>query len=196
VASGISLRSPEGGTEVAVQWRLVELWKVPAEILLATADPGLMPWAPLTRFAGPPEPVVRRCREIIDRSARGTERANLLAVAQVLTRLRYNDPQLLGILGGHHAMIESPLLDQLRDESRAEGASGVLLAVLRSRFGVVPEDLADQLRDRRLAERSEELSNAAMDSPDLAAFRQRLSKVLSETPDRWAPRRSARKGKA
>jgi hypothetical protein len=43
VRHSVSLPSPDGWSEVTVRWRLVELWKLPAEDLLRTGDPGLMP---------------------------------------------------------------------------------------------------------------------------------------------------------
>jgi hypothetical protein len=63
------------------QWRVVELWNVAADDLLAADDVGLIPWVPLTRFVVPPEQMLQICRERIDRQARPTERENLLAVS-------------------------------------------------------------------------------------------------------------------
>jgi hypothetical protein len=74
------------------RWRVVELWNVPAEPVLATADPGLMPWVPLMQSAEPPDVVLRRCREVIDQHATAAEREPLLTVTQVFTALRYKDP--------------------------------------------------------------------------------------------------------
>lgn len=61
-------------TEIAIRWRIVELWKLSAEKLLAREDPGLVPWSVPCSFDGSPEPLFRRCREIIDRRARGRTR--------------------------------------------------------------------------------------------------------------------------
>ena len=49
------------------------------------------------------------------------EKENLLAVTQFLARLRYNDEALFEILGGRKAMIESPLLQELKKEWTEEG---------------------------------------------------------------------------
>lgn len=83
-----TMQSPLGWTELQMHWRVVTLWSLRAEDLLATRDPGLIPWVPLTRFDGPPELVLQRCREIIDQQASPDEHVNLLAVTQVLARLR------------------------------------------------------------------------------------------------------------
>ena len=193
-ARGASLRSPRGGTELEVRWRVVEMWTLPAEELLATGDAGLMPWVPLTSFTGPPETVLRRVRETIDRGAPEDERATLLAVTQVLTRLRYNEPQLLRILGGHRIMIESPLLDELRAEwtaearaearaeawaqawaeARIEERCNVLLVILRERFGAVPEEVEVALRAVRDADRLDALVTTALRCGSVEAFRAAL----------------------
>jgi hypothetical protein len=73
-------------SQLACRWKVVELWQTPAEDLLAAGDVGLVPWVPLTRFHGPPAPVLEECRRRIDKQARPDERNNLLAVSQcVLT---------------------------------------------------------------------------------------------------------------
>jgi hypothetical protein len=69
VATSLHRTSPGGFTELRLRWRVVELWELPAEELLATQEPGLMPWVPLTRFAGSPGPVLQRCREGIEQRA-------------------------------------------------------------------------------------------------------------------------------
>lgn len=94
----ISLRSRGGGTGLELRCRVVDLWTVPAEQLLATDDPGFMPWVPLCRHGGRPETVLRRCRETTDQRAAEEERDSLLAVTQVLAGLRYHDRGLLSIL--------------------------------------------------------------------------------------------------
>ena len=81
----------------------MELWTIPAEELLQAGDVGLIPWVPLTDFADPPETMLQRCREAIEEHAPPGEKANLLAVTQVLAYLRYNDVGLLAIVNmrGH-----------------------------------------------------------------------------------------------
>jgi hypothetical protein len=86
--------SRQGWTNLHITWRVVELWNVPAQDLLAANDIGLIPWVPLTQFEGPPEPILEECRRRIDQQAPVEERANYLAVTQVLARLRYNEPSI------------------------------------------------------------------------------------------------------
>ncbi|MGO9464000.1 MAG: hypothetical protein ACLQIB_51335 [Isosphaeraceae bacterium] len=115
-AGAANLGSPQGWTEWRLSWKIIELWKVPAEQLLAAGDVGLIPWVPLTDFEGPPERILRECRDRIDRDAPAGEQENLLAVTQVLARLRYNDERFFQLLGGRKAMIESPVLQELKAE--------------------------------------------------------------------------------
>ncbi len=104
------LTSRLGGTRLAGRWTVIEVWTLSAADLLAMNDVGAIPFVPLAQTTETPEVLVRQCRERIDQQAGPQERDNLLAVTQVMTRLRYNDLSLLTILGGRQAMIESPLL--------------------------------------------------------------------------------------
>src|SRR5215472_5079881 len=63
----------DGLTVLEARWRVVELWTVPAEPVLATADPGMMPWVLLMQASKPPEAVLSWCREVIDRHAPAAE---------------------------------------------------------------------------------------------------------------------------
>lgn len=178
IPEGVEMRSRRGTSRLRLSWRVVELWRVPAELLLASGDPGAMPWVPLCAFEGEPEPLLRQCAGIIRTRAPEGEQSNLLAVAQILASLRYNNPGLLSVLGGHATMIESPLLAQIQAESEARGEArgeahgrvALLLTVLGARFGPLPEQLEARLRDLQEPERLEELARFAVRCPDLARF--------------------------
>lgn len=162
------LHSPCGWTRLEASWRVVRLWTIAADELLAADDVGVIPWVPLSQISGPAEPVLQKCRERIDRDANEQNRENLLAVTQVLTRLRYNDPRLLAILGGQNAMIDSPLIQELISER----AHKLIITVLETRFGPVPDDITALLAttiddDARL----NELARVAASCDDLDAFR-------------------------
>ena len=170
VADTHELTSRLGWTRLAVAWRVVELWKVSAEQLLAAGDVGLIPWVPLAQFSDPPTVVLGECRRRIDQQAAAQEHANLLAVTQVLTGLRYNDARLLSLLGGKQAMIESPVLQELLAETRHRD----ILRVLGARFGAVSPEIADSLRSIQDQAKLDDIVDWASRCPSLDAFRTRL----------------------
>jgi hypothetical protein len=161
-------------SQLACRWKVVELWELAAEELLAADDIGLVPWVPLTRFQGPPAPILEECRRRIDNQALPDERDNLLAVSQVLAQLRYNDQELLSILGGKRVMIESPLIKEIVAEREQETIREAIVEFLEARFGAVPEEIPERLRHVRARKKLKALVKDAARSPDLAAFRRRL----------------------
>jgi len=168
--SGITLTSRRGWTELAARWRIVELWKLPAEELLATNEPGVMPWVPLAHSTDPPPEVLRKCRAVIDTVSAEDERWNLLAVTQVLARLRYNDSELFAILGGRRTMIESPLLQELEAEWKAEATAKAIVRVLEDRFGRISPVLREAIQSIRDESRLDRLLTSAVRCGDLSGF--------------------------
>ena len=150
---------------------MVKLWEISAEDLLAAGDVGLIPWVPLAQFDGPPEQVVRRCRGRIDRDAPPNEHENLLAVTQFLSRLRYNNAKLFQILGGRRAMIESPLVDELK----AEWTRETLIHFLVARFGPKAEALETEIKGISDEARLKELIKHAATCRSLSSFRKQLA---------------------
>jgi hypothetical protein len=177
IPTTLTRTSGSGATELTLRWRVVELWTVPATDLLATEDLGLVPWALLGQYQGEPEPLFRRCREIIDAKASNDERGDLLAVTQILARLRYNDPRLFAILGGRRAMIESPMLDELKEEwtalGRVETRSADILTIIRERFGAADAP-SEQLVRGLQPERLDAAMLSALRSQSLAEFKSSL----------------------
>jgi hypothetical protein len=89
-----SVQSKLGLSRLGAEWRPVELWTLPATEFLAEGDVGVTPWVPLMDFARPPEALLERCAEKIEREAHPKDRADLLAVSQVLGGLKF-PPALL-----------------------------------------------------------------------------------------------------
>ena len=181
-----SARSSAAPTALGCRWRVVELWTLPAEPVLATADPGLMPWVPLMQTSEPPEIVLRRCRDVIDRHAPAAERDRLIAVTQVFTRLRYKDPNLLSILGAKTAMIDSLVRSLLIRELTAERSHKHILKLLATRFGLVPPELEAEVRsilDESVLDAAIQL---AAFSPDLDHFAAGL-RAIPRPPEPWDP---------
>ena len=162
--------SGSGRTRLGAQSVVVDMWTLSADELLAAGDVGLVPWATLAQTGEPPEVLLRRCRERIEQAA-PEERANLAAVAQVMAGLRYNDASLLTILGGRQAMIESPVLIELLDDTRREVLQQAILQFLESRFGAIPESLAVQVRAVQTLDELRNLCRHAGACADLDAFR-------------------------
>jgi hypothetical protein len=185
-AGAVNLRSRQGWTDWRLSWRIAKLWEIPAEELLAASDVGLIPWVPLTQFDGPPEPIVLQCRARIDQDAPPHEHENLLAVTQFLTRLRYHDPKLFQLLGGRKAMIESPLLDELKAEwtrelkaewtreAKAEWTREAILKILEARFGIAARALEAELKTVD-EDRLDDLLSLAATCRTLASFRKKVS---------------------
>ena len=69
------LDSRLGMTQVTWGWRVIELWTLPARDLLAAGDVGLVPWATLAQFDGPPEVLLQECQTRIEQLARPEEKA-------------------------------------------------------------------------------------------------------------------------
>jgi predicted transposase YdaD len=178
-AGSATLRSRGRLTKWDVSWRAVKLWEVPAEQLLAAGDVGLIPWVPLAQFDRSPEAIVRECRTRIDRDAPPGELENMLAVTQVLAGLRYNDPKLFQILGGRKAMIESPVLRELKEEwtreATREAAIEDLTTVLVARFGAKAGALEAELKAIDDASRLKELIKLAATARTLSSFRKQLT---------------------
>jgi hypothetical protein len=143
-------------------------------LLLATGEPGLMPWVPLTRLDGPAPAILGECRRIIDEKAKPEEHANLLAVTQVLMNLVHHEAALHAIVGGKEAMIDSPILNELIAEKVAEAMQKAVLGLLEDRFGAVPLDVAQRVKDVTNADHLLQINKRAARCPDLDTFRQAL----------------------
>lgn len=138
----------------------------------------LVPWVPLTHSDEPPEVVLTRCRERIDQVTNPSHRAGLLAVTELLAALAYMDRKFLGILGGPQMIIESPLMDEVREIIRAQGREEGQLHTLRSvvvdalttRFGQIPMDQLETLNQITGEDRLKTLFRLALTCPDLETF--------------------------
>jgi hypothetical protein len=136
VPQSVEDASPLGWSAETLCWKVVELWTLSAEELLAAPDVALALWATLAKHDGPTEVLLQRCRDRIDRDG-GQQRPNLLAVAQVFAKLHFDRPEWLDILGGRQAMIESPLIQEIVEESMREGQVKLIVRILQRKFGPV-----------------------------------------------------------
>jgi hypothetical protein len=168
------LASPQGWTRLHLEWRVVEMWKIPAAQLLAANDIGLVPWVTLAKIDVPSEPIFKECRARIYRDASRDEHDNLLAVSQFLARLNYNDPRLFQVLGGRKAMIESPMLKELMAENTRKTMQTAILNFLVGRFGSEARALRPALKAIKDDQLLSSLSSQAGKCPDLESFKKLL----------------------
>jgi len=121
----------------------------------------------------------QQCRARIDEEASPEERENLLAVTQVLAGLRYNEVGLFQLLGGRNAMIESPVLQELKAEWTREAVREdkrrTIVDFLVGRFGPEAEEIATQLETIADDARLKELVELAALCSDLPSFRKELA---------------------
>jgi hypothetical protein len=173
-AGGVDLSSRHGRIRMHLEWKVVELWTIPATDLLVANDVGLILWVPLAKIEGPPEPVFRECPARIDRVASRADRDNLLGVTQLLAHLNYNDPRLFQLLGGRKAMIESPVLRELMAENARKTTQANILEVLVGRFGREARTLGRGLTAIEDDKRLKKLLNQSGRCPDLESFKKLL----------------------
>jgi predicted transposase YdaD len=171
-------KSTLGWTTETLRWKVIEVWTLPAEELLEAPDVAVTLWASLARYAGPPEVLLQRCRDRIERDG-GAQRANLLAVAQVFARLHFDKPEWLDILGGTKAMIESPLIQEIGEEFARAGHVKMILHILQERLGRAGPDIPAGLEQVKEEDRLLRLSIHAGSCTSLEDFQQRL---LTELP--------------
>jgi hypothetical protein len=170
--------SVRGGTRVSGSWPVVRLWEQDAEALLSAGDAGLVPWVPLARTALSPEALMTRCRDRLATVSDPTDRAGLSAVTQILAGLAFPDKRFLDLFGGAQAMIESPVLDEVKEilrkqyeaEFTARATRRAIRATLEARFGAAPADRVAPLDAIADDARLRELVRLAATCPDLDAF--------------------------
>ena len=173
--------SPLGWSGEVLRWKVVELWTLSAEELLNAPDIGVVTMASLAQYDGPPEVLLQRARDRIDREG-GERRANLLAVSQVFAQLHFDKPEWLDILGGSKIMIESPLIQEIADKSERTGRVQTMLQFLTRRFGVVTPTITAGLEQVKEMERLVRLTDQAADCASLQAFENSVREELPKPP--------------
>lgn len=152
-------------TKIAGSWTVVRLWDLEAADLLATGDPGLIPWVPLARSDRPADELLAECRDRIAEVVDERDRSGLKVVTTILAGLAFPGRKFLNLFGGAEKMIESPVLDELVEliEKRAEAK---ILAREQAKMAAAEEA-------RRLAaEAAEEARKLAAEAETKAAARQ------------------------
>ena len=174
VAGASERVSPRGGTRIVGSWPVVRLWELEAEQLLGAGDAGLIPWVPLTKTTLPAEELMMRCRDRLAQVPDKTDRAGLMAVTVILSGLAFPGKDFLNLFGGATAMIESPVLDEvkaiLKKRYEADATRQAVVEALEVRFGSVPLERIAALNAIEDQARLKELHRLAITCPDLDAF--------------------------
>ncbi len=181
-----------GWSKETLSWKVVELWTLPAEEMLDYPDVGVVPLVPLMAFSGDPKPLLRRCRERIDREG-GEQRANLLAVAQTMTKLRFPQQVFLDLLGGSQAMIESPLIKEIVEKADRKRQRKDIDDVVRQRLGALPDSARASLEGLADEGKLHALLLFASVCPTLEAFLERLAKETTPASTPVSSRRSRKR---
>ncbi|MBI1832800.1 MAG: hypothetical protein HYR84_15265 [Planctomycetes bacterium] len=176
--------SAHGLTEMRLRIHTVNLWTLSAEELLAADDVGLIPWVPLTRHEGSPRALLSECRDRIEEHAAPDEKEILLSVTRTMAEARYNNADVLSILGEPNMSLATALLKLpagqrlIAQKERAAEKKGELanarkyvLRILRNRFGKVPKNVTERLRAIKDQDRLDQLLDVAGVCADLGAFR-------------------------
>jgi hypothetical protein len=176
-SKGCLQQSPLGWSSRRHRWRVVELWKVPAEELLALNEVGLVPLLPLTRSKEAPATLLQQCKQRIEQQGRPEERATLLTITAIMASARFaNAEQWLALLGGKNVLTHLPLYQKWMEEQTCVTKQADIVSILEARFGTVPEELAAHIRTvADLGKLERGIKQAALCS-SLTDFRKRFAK--------------------
>ena len=187
VPRSIDISSPDGNTRLRMNWTVIELWSIPAQSLLDMDDVGVVPLIPLSDVGDSLQPILHRCRKIIDERAPANEHENLIVATAILAGLRYTEADVFPLFGDRKMIFESPLLkeaaEELREEARKEGRQegrqeglqAAIVRLLKKHFPEIPERIRTRVTELHDESRLEELLDKASDCTDLAEFEAELN---------------------
>jgi predicted transposase YdaD len=151
--------------DVALRYRIVRVWQVPAEQWLS-GGLGLVPLAPLGAVREEELPaVIGQMKQRLDAEPSPNRRADLWWAAYFLMGTCYEPPLIERLLRGVLAMKESVTYQAVLSEGKAEGVREVLLMLGRDQFGAPSAEVRaalDAITDvNRLQELAGHLKHAA-----------------------------------
>jgi len=146
------------------------MWELEAEELFAAGDAGLIPWVPLAHTTQTPEVLMKRCRDRLASVPDPSDRAGLMVVTQILAGLAFPDNRFLDLFGGAQAMIESPVLDEVKQLILVRALQEYVVDVLEARFGSIPKDRVLPLQTILDENRLRAMHRLAATCPDIEAF--------------------------
>lgn len=190
VTGTLERTSRRGGTRIRGIWPVVRMWELAAEDLLASGDVGMVPWAALAHTDKQPEQLLGECVARIDQVPDAVDRSGLLATTEILAGLAFPKMRFPNLFRGPGAMIESPILDEVREilrqkyreegkeegrlEGRLEGRRQtyheMLLRVLEKRFQPLSSEQAAIVNSISDPVRLEDLTDVALTCANLDEF--------------------------
>jgi predicted transposase YdaD len=169
-------------------YKVVKLWDLSPEPVLAMESPGLCPFLPL--MAGKPEELVIRSlakiRAAPEHMASAEDKRELLqALASLAGRVIANMDKLTDLILSDQDLLEShPLYKKGQKAGKEEGAQEgqealreAILELLRARFGEVPEDICDRLENIHTLADLKALVGSAARARDVDSFRQAIESL-------------------
>jgi len=148
---------PDEPFDVALRYRVVRVWEVPAEKWLS-GGLGMVPLAPLGAVRpGDLPAVIAQMKQRLDQTP-PSEAAELWSAAYILMGLRYERALTQTLLQGVVSMKESVTYQAILEEGEAKGARKVLRLLGRDQFGDPPADVQAALDALTDANRLEELT--------------------------------------
>jgi hypothetical protein len=191
------MTSDLGWTSLAGAWKVQELWKLSAEEMLALPDVGLVPWVTLMAHEGPPEPLLRRCRERIDKEG-GDQSGALLAVTQTFMSLKFQKgthQNLFDLFGGGRAMFEEfPIVQEYGDERARQKLQFAVAEVVKARFDPLSDDAHARLQGVTEEAKLLDLLHFASVCKSPEAFVERLTAETTPPPAPVSSRRKKKPG--
>ena len=169
------LISPLGHTRLEAGWRVVNLWELNASDFLPITDAGLAPWIPLTKFDGPPEHLLKQCKDVIEATTTGGNQKNLLAVTEILAGLKFDEKMLETMFRGADAMIESPILQKWLREGEIKTLHQMILDGLEAKFGSIPQDLSATIQLIQDPDRLKTVNKVLYTCVSIDEFRQEIN---------------------
>jgi len=177
----------DGSLSLAWRYKVIRLWQMQAEELLALDRPALLPLIGQTRIAKPAE-TIPEIVATIGRVEDVGKRARLLTALTGLMRdeevLRMTERMIEAM--GEGLLVDTPYLRRIREKSRAEGRdegrvegrAAAIVDVLAARFDLslrTYHRLEQQLAAIGDANRLQALLQTAVLTPDVASFEQALA---------------------
>jgi predicted transposase YdaD len=149
---------PDEPFDVALRYRIVRVWQVPAEQWLS-GGLGLVPLAPLGDVReGKLPTVVAQMKQRFDREVALSEAAELWSATYILMGLRYERVLVQSLLRGVITMKESVTYQAIIEEGEANEARKILLLLGRDQLGEPSPDVLAALGSLAEVKRLEELT--------------------------------------